>query len=212
MKQPVPAPENARKPIRYRPIRKVLLYRLLIRWAILAGVAVAFVTLYLVGRQFCDPTEEQLMLGLTVAIYAFIFWQSRVLPRTLSREWTGTVLARDCKKAMRFEKGPASRKIEWTVICKWTVRKDPTDRQKKLDEEGDVEEITYDTEEIWERYFAIGERVRHYKNAKYIVKAHPPVGEENLLCPLCGLVLIQPRCWKCRVDFEEKEDTDSPVS
>ncbi len=204
MNQPRQAPEAPNKQIVYKPIRKHLLQRLLLRWAILLAVAVAFVVLTAVAAPFCDETERGLMIGMTVAIYLYIFWKSRLLPRTFAKEWRGTVLAREPKKAMKMPRGIARPSdIRWTMVCKWTVQLDPTPAQKRRGEEGDVVELTFDTEEIWERYFAIGERVHRYKNARYIIKESPKPDDENLLCPLCNLVLIEPRCWRCRVDFSE---------
>ena len=52
----------------------------------------------------------------------------------------------------------------------------------------------------------MGERVRFYKNAKILVKAHPKKGDENLMCPLCGVMVMEPICKKCGVDFREKEE------
>ncbi len=203
MKRRLDPTHDEQKPICYRPIRRALLNRLLIRWGIVLAVGVAFSVLNFVGGQFCDRTEQQIMRGMTIGVYLFIFWKSHVLQRTFAREWVGTVTKRDCQKIIKFDKGPASRKMQWSMVCKWTILKDSTKKKLAIGEEGDVEVLTYDTEEIWEEYFEIGERVRHYKNAKYIVKAHPPRGEENLLCPLCGFLVIQPRCSHCRVTFEE---------
>ncbi len=85
---------------------------------------------------------------------------------------------------------------------------DPTPAQRRRGEEGEVIELSYDTEEIWERYFVIGERVRLYKNARRLVKAHPARDDENLICPLCGFLVMEPRCTHCRVDFTEAEPTE----
>ncbi len=191
--------------VRYRPIRRVLRNRLLARWGIMAAVAAAFAVLCVVASPFCDKQEQGFMIGLTVLVYGFIFWRSGVLPRTFAKEWYGTVLARESEKVMKMPKGVATRSnIYWTVVCKWTIRRDRTPAQQKRDEEGDVEVLTFDTEEIWERYFDIGERVHMYKNAKYPIKAHPQREDENLLCPLCGLLVMEPRCPHCQVDFSEE--------
>ncbi len=202
-KQPTP-PTDRR--IKYRPIRRVLLGRLCLRWVILVATAVAFVFLCRTAAPHCDNTENAIMLLMSTGIYLFIFWKSRLIPRTFAREWTGTVIEREAKKSIKMPKGVARpHDMHWTMICKWTLRLDPTPRQAREGDEGDVESLTYDTEEIWERYFDIGERVRLYKNARYLVKAHPPRDDENLICPLCGLLVMEPKCPHCRVDFTEPE-------
>ena len=66
-----------------------------------------------------------------------------------------------------------------------------------------LEKVSYDTDEIWERYFNVGDRVRLYKNAKIIVKANPAPDDENLMCPLCGAMVCRPVCLFCGVDFTE---------
>ncbi len=199
------------KPIQYRPIRRVIRMRLLVRWGILLSVAGLFVLLYSIAAPHCDRIERGLMQGMSVGIYLYIFYKSHVLPRTFSREWTGRILSWQVNKRIRFPKGPVALRIPnqpLTTYCKWTISKDS--RSRRADGAGgeaeDIVDVEYDTDDIWEGYFTIGERVRLYKNATYIVKAHPPRGEENLLCPLCGLLVLEPRCPHCRVDFTEEEE------
>ncbi len=214
------APDGRR--IRYTPIRRRLRLRLFVRWFWLIVVAVAFAYLYYIALPFCDRTERALMLAMTIALYLVILWKSRVIPRTFAREWVGTVVGREAKKSMKVTGVVArNRNIQWTMICTWTVRRvssgnlfggeakfpDKTGRSSKsaaVTPEVELEKLTYDTEQIWERYFEIGEQVRHYKNARFLVKAHPHAEDENLMCPLCGQLVMQPRCPRCRVDFTEK--------
>ena len=133
---------------------------------------------------------------MTVLVYLFIVWQSRVVKLTFSKEWTGRVIGREVVKYTKFGKSPFDRKTIMATKCIWSVEKD----------DGYIEKLHIDTDEIWERYFDIGERVRFYKNAKILVKAHPPKDDENLMCPLCGVMVMEPVCKKCGVDFTEREE------
>ena len=179
------------------PIRKRIWQKVLIRWAIVLGVGVAFVIFCIISgnayRNF--PQKQQLSWSMTVLIYAFVVWQSRVLKLTFSKEWTGKVVGREVVKYTKYGKAFAGHRPVMATKCIWSVEKD----------DGFIEKIHFDTEEIWERYFEIGERVRLYKNAKILVKAQPPRGEENLMCPLCGVMVMEPVCKKCGVDFAEEE-------
>ncbi len=207
------SPSGPERPIRCIPIRRRVVRHLLLRWAAVLGVGMAFLVLYGVAVPFCDLAERNAMAALSVALFAVIVWRSRVLPRTFAREWTGVVVAREAKKVMKMPRGLVTRSnITWGVACTWTVRRDPKGcptlqpvDPKELTPESldpdELETLTWDTEEIWEGYFAIGEPVRHYKNARYLVKAAPRPGEENLLCPLCGQLVMEPRCTRCRILF-----------
>ncbi len=199
MKQPVDTPDRLST---YRPIRTVLKRRLMRRWVILIVVAVLFVVMYFVAKPFCDKAEQRWIAILSVVVYAFIFWKSRVIPRSLAREWVGTVIDRECKKVVRSATFLATREnLRYTLVCRWTVLPD-TDHPIP-EEEREPIVLTYDTEELSENYFTVGDRVRHYKNARYMVKAFPAPDDENLICPLCGLTVIRPRCKRCKVEFEE---------
>ena len=187
------------------PIRKRIWQKVMIRWAVVLGIGVAFVIFCIIsGKAYHNyPQKQQLSWGLTVLVYAFIVWQSHVLKLTFSKGWTGVVTAREVKKYTKIPQGLASfgvdaRKTMGTlaVACHWTVEKD----------DGYIETVSFDTNEIWEGYFEIGERVRFYKNAKILVKAHPPKDDENLMCPLCGVMVMEPVCKKCGVDFAEREE------
>ena len=179
------------------PIRKRILQRVLILWLILLAVGLAFALLCWISEpRFRSQQEFQVSVGMTVLIYVFLVWQTHALKKTFSREWSGTVIGREVVKYTKYGKSPFSRKAVLTTKCIWSVEKD----------DGYIEKLHIDTDEIWERYFDIGERVRFYKNAKILVKAHPPKGDENLMCPLCGVMVMEPICRKCGVDFTEWEE------
>ena len=179
------------------PIRKRILQRVLILWLILLAVGLAFALLCWISEpRFRSQQEFQVSVGMTVLIYVFLVWQTHAIKKTFSREWSGIVIGREVMKYTKYGKSPFSRKAVLTTKCIWTVEKD----------DGYIEKLHIDTDEIWERYFDIGERVRFYKNAKILVKAHPPKGDENLMCPLCGVMVMEPICRKCGVDFTEEEE------
>ena len=179
------------------PIRKRIWRRVLILWLILLAIGLAFALLcYISAPRFRSQRDLQISIGMTFLIYVFIVWQTHAIKKTFSREWSGIVIGREVVKYTKYGKSPFSRKIVLTTKCIWSVEKD----------DGYIEKLHIDTDEIWERYFDIGERVRFYKNAKILVKAHPPKGDENLMCPLCGVMVMEPVCRKCGVDFTEGEE------
>jgi hypothetical protein len=190
------------------PIRKRIWRKVLIRWMILAIVGVAFVILNAIGEKV--PTlrnyPKMIILGrwMSAFVYGGLILVSGVLPLTFSREWTGIVRERRVEKYTKMSPGPFTDvderrfRNQLHTRCVWTVERD----------NGYLEKVPIDTEEIWERYFEIGERVRMYKNAKILVKANPRRDDENLMCPLCGVMVMEPICRKCGVDFTEAEPTD----
>ena len=194
------------------PIRKRIWQKVLIRWMILLGVGVAFLILNGIGEKV--PTLRNyyhmvvLMRWMSVFVFLAILFMSRVLPLTFSKEWTGTVRERHVEKYMKMSPGPFNDvderryRNELHIRCIWTVEND----------DGYIEKVPIDTDEVWERYFEIGERVRMYKNAKILVKAHPPKDDENLMCPLCGVMVMEPICRKCGVDFHEEEPAEDAAA
>ena len=62
--------------------------------------------------------------------------------------------------------------------------------------------LPYETDEIADDYFQMGDRVRHFKGAKLIVRANPSENDENLLCPLCGKMVMTPQCSFCKIRFD----------
>ena len=176
------------------PIRRRIWLKVGILWLILLAIAAAFVLLcYISAPRFRSPRDLQISIGMTVLIYLFIVWQTQAVKKTTSKEWTGRIIGREVVKYTKYNKGPFARQALIATKCIWTVESD----------DGYIEKIHCDTDEIWERYFDIGEPVRFYKNAKIPVKAHPLRDDENLMCPLCGAMVMQPLCRKCGVDFTE---------
>ena len=187
------------------PIRRRIWQKVVLRWLIVLAVGAAIVLLTQIAKPMYRNYSRgyQVSLAMSAFLYLYIVIKSRVFPLTFSKEWVGKIRERRVDKYTRYPKGfynfGYSSKPVMATKCTWTV----------VMEDGDVEIVSYDTEEIWERYFDIGERVRMYKNAKILVKAHPPRGEENLMCPLCGLMVMEPICRKCGVDFTEAEAEDA---
>ena len=207
---PTPKPNTPQKyghARRIIPIRRRIRQKVLIRWLVLLALAAVFAVFCIISEDVPTlrnyPQMKALGRWLTIALWLFIFLRSRVLKLTFSKEWTGTVRGKEVKKYNKIPQGLASFGVDahkqagtLATKCVWSVEKD----------NGDIEEVHCDTEEIWEGYFEIGERVRFYKNAKIPVKAHPPRGDENLMCPLCGVMVMEPICKKCGVDFAEAEE------
>ena len=187
------------------PIRKRIWLKVLKRWLILAIVGVLFLILNAIGEKV--PTlrnyPQMIIMGrwMSAFVYGAIILLSGVLPLTFSKEWVGKVRERKVEKYQKMSPGPFSHVDErhfrqLHIRCVWTVETD----------DGYLEKVPIDTEEIWEGYFAIGEKVRMYKNAKILVKANPRRDDENLMCPLCGVMVMEPVCRKCGVDFTEAEE------
>lgn len=192
---PTRTPQKSGHARRIIPIRRRIWGRIAIRWLILLAIAAVFVILCAVSAPtYRSNRNMQIGWGMTAAIYAVIVWQSHAIERTFTKEWTGKIVGREVVKYTKFGKGPLSaRRPVMATKCIWTVEQD----------DGYLEKVSYDTDEIWERYFNVGDRVRLYKNAKIIVKANPAPDDENLMCPLCGAMVCRPVCLFCGVDFTE---------
>ncbi len=184
--------------VRYIPIRRLIRRRVLIRWLIVALIGCAFVALYFIARRYCTPREQQLMVALSAAVYAYIVWKCRVFQMTFAREWTGTIVSCEVNRAVKPMKG-VIRGFRYIVQGKWTVLRDPRPGQAPNDE--DTVCLRYDTEEIGEGLYQVGDRVRLFANAPYMVKADPAPDDEELLCPLCSRPSRTTRCSRCYVDF-----------
>lgn len=183
------------------PIGKKITRRLILRWALMVALGAAFAGFLILSKPMFRnrPDEYRLNQIVTILLYLFIFWRSRVLQLTFSKSWVGTIKGCEVVSYTRYPKGVvrgrrASYGIQSTK-CIWTVETD----------NGGTEEVSVDTSEINERYFKVGERIRLYKTAKIPVKAHPPVGGEDPLCPLCGMTVEKPICTRCGVDFTQEE-------
>ena len=201
MNQPVdPKPNTPQKyghARRVIPIRKRIRQKVALRWLIMLAIGVAILLLTLISNPlYHSPRNRQIGMGMSIILYIIILWRTGMIPYTFSKEWTGKVIDREVVKYTKFGKSPFDRKSVMATKCIWTVQTD----------DGYIEKIHCDTEEIWERYFDLGERVRFYKNAKILVKAHPRRDDENLMCPLCGVMVMEPVCKKCGVDFTEREE------
>ena len=181
------------------PIRRRIWQRVALRWLILLAVGGAMALLcYISAPRFRSPRDFQISIGMTILLYLFVIRQCRLIKLTFSKEWKGRIVGREVVKYTKFNKGPVARQAVMATKCIWTVETD----------DGYIEKIHCDTDEIWERYFCIGEPVRFYKNAKILVKAHPQIDDENLMCPLCGAMVLEPICKRCGVNFTEKAPQD----
>jgi hypothetical protein len=209
MKEPKKKPNTPQKygyASKVIPIRKRIWQKVIIRWLVLAAIGVAIIILSIISEKV--PTlrnyPKMIQLGRVMSVFVFLYavFQSRVFPLTFSKEWLGVIRDRYVEKYTRYPKGiynpVGGDRPVLATRCIWTVEK----------EDGDMEKVILDTEEIWEGYFKKGERVRMYKNAKILVKANPRRDDENLMCPLCGVMVMEPICRKCGVDFTEAEPTD----
>ncbi len=199
MKQKPNTPQKYGHAHRIIPIRHRIWQKVALRWLVILAIGAAFAVLcYVSAPRFHAPRDLQISIGMTVIIYVIIIWKSRLLRHTFSKGFSGKIIDRQARKYTKMPKGimTRSRMPVLSTECIWTVQTD----------DGYIEKLTYDTEDIWERYFEIGERVRLYKNAKILVKAHPQKDDENLMCPLCGVMVMEPICKKCGVDFAEKNE------
>ena len=183
------------------PVGKKITRRIVLRWVLMAVLGAAFAGFLILSEPmfYNRPDEYRLNQIVTILLYLFIFWRSRVLQLTFSKSWVGSIKGCEVVSYTRYPKGVvrgrrAARGIDSTK-CIWTVETDG----------GATEEISVDTTEINERYFKVGERIRLYKTAKIPVKAHPPVGGEDLMCPLCGRTVEGSNCTVCGVDFTQPE-------
>ena len=200
-KRTVQTPKTFRRIIGMIPVGKKITRRILLRWVLVAVLGAAFAGFLILSEPMFHnrPDEYRLNQIVTVLIYLLVFWRSRVLQLTFSKSWVGTIKGCEVVSYTRYPKGVvrgrrAARGIDSTK-CIWTVETDG----------GATEEISIDTSEINERYFKIGERIRLYKTAKIPIKAHPPIHGEDLMCPLCGMMVDRPVCTKCGIDFTEAE-------
>ena len=197
MKQKPNTPQKYGHARRIIPIRRRIWLKVALHWLVILAIGAGFALLcYISAPRFRSLRDLQISIGMTILVYLFIIWQTHLLGKTFSREWSGRVVGREVVKYTKYPKGPVSRHITWATKCIWSVERD----------DGYIEKLHIDTDEIWERYFDIGERVRFYKNAKILVKAHPPKDDENLMCPLCGVMVMEPVCRKCGVIFSEEEE------
>ena len=199
-KRRVQTPKAFRSIGGFIPVGKKITRRIILRWVLVAVLGAAFAGFLILSEPMFRnrPDEYRLNQIVTILLYLFIFWRSRVIQLSFSKSWVGKIKGCEVVSYTRYPKGVvrgrrAARGIDSTK-CIWTVEIDG----------GATEEISIDTSEINERYFKVGERIRLYKTAKIPIKAHPPVGGEDLMCPLCGMTVDRPVCTKCGIDFTQK--------
>lgn len=177
--------------IKRRIVKKILCLILL---------AAAIGGLLITSFRFCDRAEKIFSVILSVIIYAFLFFKVGLIPLLRDKEWAGTVESRACKKKMVFL-GTIRPHAEERMYAYWKI----------LGDNGEEIVKGFDTEDIADEYFLSGDRVRHFKGAKFIVLADPAEDNENLLCPLCGKMVMKPCCSFCKIDFSMPPSDKAPV-
>lgn len=176
----------------YMRVEKKIRWRIAWKLLLLVLLAGAITGLIWTSFEHCKLWERIFSVALSVVVYAFLFFKVKLIPLLRDKTWTGTVDGRACKKTMRV-KGPVATRenIQDVIIAHWKVHKD----------DGEEVILPYETEEVADDYFRTGDRVRHFKGAKYIVLESPEEDNDNLLCPLCGKLVMKPECSFCRIDF-----------
>lgn len=170
--------------VKWRIFKKILLLLLLA-----AGIGYLLWTSF----SFCDLWEKIFSVLLSVVVYGYLFFKIKLIPLLRDKTWLGTIHSRQCKKSTVI-RGVVARpgNIVDVIVARWKVFRD----------DGMIEVLPYETEVIADDYFKTGDRVRHFKGAKIIVRANPDEHDENLLCPLCGKMVMKPECSFCRITFD----------
>ena len=169
-----------------KKIKQRILQKILLLLALAAGIALLLVT----SLDYCDLQEKIFSVILSVVLYIFLFFKIKLIPLLRDTTWTGTVVGRACKKKTVF-KGIVRPRPEERMFAYWKILKD----------DGEEVVLGFDTEDIADDYFHTNDRVCHYKGAKFIVLAAPEEDNENLLCPLCGKMVMRPECSFCKISF-----------
>ncbi|MBQ7316696.1 MAG: hypothetical protein IJW90_06240 [Clostridia bacterium] len=177
----------------YQRIEKKIIKKIVFKILQLLFLAAAIVALLFISFPYCDRAERTFSVLVSIAIYIFLFFKIKLIPLLRDKEWTGTVESRACKRQMTV-RGAVARygNIVEVMMGYWKIQRD----------DGESEILTYETEDVADDYFHTGDRVLHYKGAKYIVLAEPEADNENLLCPLCGKLVMKPECSFCKIDFD----------
>ena len=159
---------------------------------VLIGVAVVFLQIQSFPY-YRNTVLKVFACLLSAVVYAFIVYKVQIIQLLRDKHWVGVVQGRTARKSTVVRGVVAHRgNTEDVMICKWCiVREDGTDTF-----------LEYETGVIADDYFKPGDKVRHYKGAKLMVKANPAEDDENLLCPLCGKMVMRPRCSFCKVRFD----------
>ncbi len=177
-------------------IRRRIALKILLLVLLAVGIGVLLATSF----EYCDLAEKIFSVLLSVAIYIFLFFKVKLIPLLRDKEWTGTVDSRACKKVVKIIGFPRPYPTE-LMTAYWKIHKD----------DGQTVILPYVSEDdshlpeksivVADDYFKTGDRVRHFKGAQVIVLAEPEEDNENLICPLCGKLVMRPECSFCRVDF-----------
>ena len=183
----------------YMRIESKIRWRIAKKFLLLIAVACDFGLLLGSSFAYCDLWEKIFSVLLSVIIYVYIVIKSKIIPLLRDKSWLGTVHSRKCKKATVIRGVlPHRGNIEDVIIAHWKFYRD----------DGVFVVLPFETEQIADDYFKTGDRVRHFKGAKLIVKANPAEDDENLFCPLCGKMVMRPECSFCRIRFDmPREDT-----
>lgn len=177
----------------YVHIKTKITLRILKKILLLLLIAGGIVFLQMQSFRYYENTAGKIIsVGLSLLVYLFIFKKVGLIQLLRDKEWSGTVQSRECKKATVIRGVVAHRgNIVDVMIAHWRVLRD----------DGEAVILPYETEVIADDYFKAGDRVRHYKGAKIIVREAPDEDDENLLCPLCGKMVMKPTCSFCKIRF-----------
>ena len=175
----------------YQRIEKKITQRIIIKILLSFFLAALIIALLIISFPFCNGPERIFSVILSIALYAFLFCKVKLIPLLRDTAWFGIMESRACNKKL-IPKGPVRPILEEYMYAYWKIRKD--------DDEEVV--LSYDTEDIADDYFHTGDRVYHYKGAKFIILAAPEADNDNLLCPLCGKLVMKPECSFCKIDFD----------
>ena len=170
-----------------------------IRWKI----AKKFLLLLIIGAglglllwtsfEYCRFWEKFFSVLLSAVLYVYLIIKVKLIPLLRDKSWLGTIHSRRCRKATMIRGvviHPGN--MEDVMVAHWKVWRD----------DNVFVVLPYETDEIADDYFQMGDRVRHFKGAKLIVRANPSENDENLLCPLCGKMVMTPQCSFCKIRFD----------
>ncbi len=175
----------------YQRIEKKISKRIAFKILLLIFLAAAITALLIISFPHCDKAERIFSILVSAVIYVFLFFKVKLIPLLRDKAWSGTVLGRACKKKTIF-KGIVRPRPEERMFAYWKIQTD----------NGEEIVLDFDTEDIADDYFHTGDRVHHYKGAKLIVLSEPEADNENLICPLCGKMVMKPECSFCKINFD----------
>ncbi len=177
----------------YMRIETKIAWRIIKKLLLLLAIGGGFGALLVTSFAYCDFWERFFSVLLSVVVYVYVIIKIKIIPLLRDKSWLGTIHSRQCKKGTVI-RGllPHRGNIEDVIIARWKVYRD----------DGEYVVLPYETEQIADDYFKAGDRVRHFKGAKLIVRANPAEDDENLLCPLCGKMVMKPQCSFCQIYFD----------